>query len=61
MGTRPVLTIGHDGNIYGILGNKNNKTFPFVLPSPLGSRNYLLKGGKTRLSMYVKYNNWKLK
>ena len=61
MGIRPVLTIGHNGNIYGILGNKNNKTFPFVLPSPLGSRNYLLKGGKTRLSMYVKYNNWKLK
>jgi len=60
MGTLPVITIGHNGKVYGILGNENSKA-TFSLPSPLGSRESLLTGGKIRLSKYVKYNNWILK
>ena len=59
MGTRLVITMGHDGKVYGCLGNKDNKAI-FTLPLPLGSCNYLLKGGKIRLSDYIINNNWNL-
>jgi len=51
--------MGHDGKVYGCLGNKDNKAI-FTLPLPLGSCNYLLKGGKIRLSDYIINNNWNL-
>ncbi len=59
MGGRPVFTMGHDGKVYGIIETKSVQTQPFVLPSPFGSLNYLLKG-RSSFSKYIKNGNWEI-
>ena len=59
MGGRPVFTMGHDGKVYGIIETKSVQTQPFVLPSPFGSLNYLLKGISS-FSKYIKNGNWEI-
>ena len=62
MGARPVLVMGHDKKLHGIIQNNKNQGI-MEFPYPLNSLDYILKGGKYSLYKYL-YNNrnkWPIK